>query len=169
VTRVEALIARTTSAEDTRVLGAAIASLAQAGDILLLGGDLGAGKTVFAQGFARGLGVTEAVTSPTFTLVRPYDGRLRFLHADVYRLDRLQEVIDLGLVEQLDDQAAVACIEWGDLAKPVLPADFLEVRLAYEDGDDETRDLRLAPVGPSWARRWRALQVALARWAVTAA
>lgn len=159
------LVARTKSVDDTRALAAEVAPLARAGDIVLLSGDLGAGKTAFTQGFAKGLGVAEAVTSPTFTLVRPYQGRLRLLHADVYRLDRLQEVVDLGLVEQLDDQAAVACVEWGDLAEPALPADFLEVQLSYTDAEDE-RILRFRCVGPAWAARLSALERALSRWLV---
>jgi tRNA threonylcarbamoyladenosine biosynthesis protein TsaE len=157
--------ARTKSVDDTRALAAEVAPLARAGDILLLSGDLGVGKTAFIQGFARGLGVVGPVTSPTFTLVRPYQGRLRLLHADVYRLDRLQEVVDLGLVEQLDDSAAVACVEWGDLAEPVLPADFLEVQLAYTESEDE-RLLRFRAIGPSWAARRGALDRAVGRWLV---
>jgi tRNA threonylcarbamoyladenosine biosynthesis protein TsaE len=165
--RTPSLQARTKSVDDTRALAAELAPLARAGDIIVLAGDLGTGKTAFTQGFARGLGVTDAVTSPTFTLVHPYQGRLRLLHADVYRLDRLHEVVDLGLVEQLDDHAAVACIEWGDLAEPVLPADFLEVRLGYCEGDEGTDDERTVAfriVGPGWAPRRVALERAVSRW-----
>jgi len=159
------LRARTKSAEDTRALAFELSQLARAGDIIVLAGDLGTGKTVFAQGFARGLGVTETVTSPTFMLVRPYDGRLRLLHADVYRLDHLREVVDLGLVEQLDDQAAVALVEWGDLAEPVLPADFLEVRFTYPDPEDEDeRAVAIRLVGPGWATRRAGLERVLERW-----
>ena len=81
----------TKSVDDTRELGAALADLARPGDVLILAGDLGTGKTAFAQGFARGLGVEEQVTSPTFILARSYEGRLRMHHLDVYRLDHLQE------------------------------------------------------------------------------
>ena len=114
----------------------------------MLGGDLGAGKTAFVQGLARAMGITEPVTSPTFTLVRTYDGPLRLVHADVYRLDHLQEVIDLGLPELLDD-AAVAVIEWGEMAAPVLPRDYLEIRMDFGEGDDD-RVLTLTPVGARW-------------------
>ncbi len=155
------------SPDDTRALAGAIAALVRGGDILLLAGELGAGKTCFTQGFGRALGVAEQVTSPTFTLLRPYEGtRLRLLHADVYRLEHLQEIVDLGIVEQVDGEA-VAVIEWGDMAEPVLPADFLEVRLAYDDddeGDDERRVLTLRPVGAAWANRARALELALEPW-----
>ncbi|MHB8464256.1 MAG: tRNA (adenosine(37)-N6)-threonylcarbamoyltransferase complex ATPase subunit type 1 TsaE [Acidimicrobiales bacterium] len=158
------LRARTSGAEETRRLAAEVAGVVRPGDIVLLAGDLGTGKTVWVQGFARGLGVTEQVTSPTFTLVRPYGGKhLQLLHADVYRLDNLSEVVDLGLVEQLDGPV-VACIEWGDLAAPALPADFIEVRIDL-GGDDDDRTLSFRPVGSSWAARMDDLREALSQWA----
>ena len=162
---------RTTSAEATRALAAEVAGLAEPGDIVVLAGELGTGKTVWVQGFAHGLGVTDQVTSPTFTLVRPYLGRhLQLLHVDVYRVDHLSEVVDLGLLEQLDERprspgvvGTVACIEWGDLAEPVLPADFLEVRLELGAGEDE-RTVHLRPVGARWAARVEGLKGALSPW-----
>jgi tRNA threonylcarbamoyladenosine biosynthesis protein TsaE len=161
--RAPLLVASTASAEATRALAFAVATLAESGDILALAGDLGTGKTVWVQGFARGLGVAEQVTSPTFTLVRPYRGhKLTLLHADLYRLDRLSEVVDLGLLEQLDERA-VACIEWGDLAEAVLPADLLDVRLAYGDGEED-RTITLRPVGAGWGRRVDDLVRAVSPW-----
>jgi tRNA threonylcarbamoyladenosine biosynthesis protein TsaE len=158
------ILATTKSADDTRELAAAVGPLVRSGDILLLAGELGAGKTCFTQGFGRALGVGEQITSPTFTLLHPYDGTsLRLLHADVYRLEHLQEIVDLGITELVDEDS-VAVIEWGDMAEPVLPKDFLEVRLGYGDVDD-VRHLELRPVGPSWAARNVALQRALERWA----
>ncbi|HUR19024.1 MAG TPA: tRNA (adenosine(37)-N6)-threonylcarbamoyltransferase complex ATPase subunit type 1 TsaE [Acidimicrobiales bacterium] len=157
------LKALTKSAEDTRELAAAIAVMARAQDVVLLSGDLGAGKTTFAQGFGRGLGVTEPIVSPTFTLVRTYKGRLPLVHCDVYRLDRLEEVADLDLPELLDD-GGVALVEWGDAIAPALVADFLEVRMELDEADDARRlDLRV--VGPSWTARLRALSTAIGRWA----
>jgi tRNA threonylcarbamoyladenosine biosynthesis protein TsaE len=94
--------------------------------------------------------------------MRPYDGRVRLLHCDVYRLEHLQEILDLGIIELVDEDA-VAVIEWGDLAEPVLPADFLEVRLLYRDADDE-RGLTFRAVGASWAARVAALQRAIDQW-----
>lgn len=156
------LTTRTSGADATRRLAAAVAELARPGDVVLLAGDLGAGKTAFAQGFGVALGVTDPITSPTFTLANRYDGRLPMHHLDVYRLNRLEEVSDLGLEEFLDDDGVVL-IEWGDRITPVLPADFLEVRLSLGDGDDD-RVLTFAAVGPRWAARQRALAAALAPW-----
>jgi tRNA threonylcarbamoyladenosine biosynthesis protein TsaE len=156
--------ARTAGVDQTRALGAAVASLAHAGDLLLLAGDLGAGKTAFAQGFARGLGVTDQVVSPTFTLARQYEGTaLRLNHVDVYRLDHLQEAVDLGLSELIDDDGGVTLIEWGDVVIPALPADFLEVRLAYGFDDDE-RLVSVHAVGNRWSARRHALDEVLTPW-----
>lgn len=156
------ILAATKAPDDTREMAGAVAGLAQGGDVVLLSGGLGAGKTVFAQGFGRALGVEGPITSPTFTLVRTYAGRLPLVHADVYRLDHLQEVVDLGLPELLDD-GAVALVEWGDVAAPTLPADFLEVTIAFGETDDE-RHFRLHVVGPSWQPRLRLLREILDRW-----
>jgi tRNA threonylcarbamoyladenosine biosynthesis protein TsaE len=153
----------TTSVDDTRSLGAALAELARPGDVLVLAGDLGTGKTALAQGFAAGLGVTEQVTSPTFILARSYEGRLRLHHLDVYRLDHLQEAEDLGLAELVDDRG-VTLVEWGDVIAPTLPPEHLEVRLAYGEGTDD-RIVRMAAAGRSWGVRADALRRLLGRWA----
>lgn len=155
------LLASTSSVDETRDLAAAVAALARPRDVLVLAGDLGAGKTAFAQGFGRGLGVQERITSPTFTLVHVYDsGRLPIHHLDVYRLDQLSEALDLGLAEMLED-GGVVLIEWGDAISPLLPHDYLEVRLTFGEGDDDRRmEIRL--VGGRWAGR--PLADALAKW-----
>ena len=156
------ITATTKSAEDTRELGAGLAALVRPGDLILLSGDLGSGKTTLAQGFGRGLGVEEPIVSPTFVLVRTYRGRLPLVHADAYRMDNLREVTDLDLPELLDD-GGVALVEWGDVIAPVVPADFLEVRLEFGAGDDDRR-LSLRVVGPRWASRAGAVRTALERW-----
>ena len=148
--------------EDTQALASALAELVRPGDLLLLVGDLGTGKTTFAQGFARGLGVDDHVTSPTFTLARTYAGRLRLHHLDVYRLDHLQEAVDLGLAELVDD-GGVTLVEWGDVITAALPADYLEVALGYGD-DDDTRTVRLGVVGPGWSNRAAALRRLVEPW-----
>lgn len=156
------LVATTTDVSGTTALGAALGGLARPGDILLLSGDLGTGKTALTKGFATGLGVVERVVSPTFTIARDYDGRLRLHHLDVYRLDHLQEAIDLGLAELTDD-GGVTLIEWGEVVIPTLPPDYLEVRMAYGEDDDERR-IELIPVGAGWAARTAELVRALAPW-----
>jgi tRNA threonylcarbamoyladenosine biosynthesis protein TsaE len=156
---------RTKSADDTREVAGRIGMLATAGDVLLLGGDLGAGKTTFTQGLAQGLAIEEPVTSPTFVIVRSYEGRLRLHHVDLYRMDSLHDVLELGLPELFDDDG-VSVIEWGELATPAISADFLEVRieLGSPDEPDDERLLRLRPVGPSWAGRMARLEASVGRW-----
>lgn len=156
------LVVVTKAVDDTKAVGAALAALAQPGDIVLLSGDLGTGKTAFTQGFAAGLGVTEQVVSPTFTLARDYDGRLRLHHLDVYRLDHLQEAIDLGLAELTDD-GGVTVIEWGEVVIPTIAPDYLEVRLSYGAGDDD-RVVELVTVGVRWQARARSMEAALRPW-----
>jgi tRNA threonylcarbamoyladenosine biosynthesis protein TsaE len=129
-----AVTAWTATAEDTAALAAALAALARPGDVILLVGGLGAGKTTFARGFARALGVEGPVTSPTFTLVREYEcgGPVRrLLHADLYRLDTLGELADLGLGEpdELAADGAVALVEWGDVGAEVLGDGALTVAI----------------------------------------
>ena len=159
----QALVLSTGDASATKAIAIAISQVAAAGDLLLLAGELGAGKTTFAQGFATGLGITDTVTSPTFTLVREYEGPgLGLRHLDVYRLDQLSEATDLGLAEMLDEEA-VMLVEWGDAIVGALPADHLDVRITFGAGDDERR-IELVPVGMRWSARMRALTDLLAKW-----
>lgn len=156
------IYARTTSVAATKDLAAALAELARPGDLVLLAGDLGAGKTAFTQGFGAALGVTERITSPTFTLVNNYAGRLELNHLDVYRLEALAEVLDLGVPEMLDD-GGVTVIEWGDVVAPALPADYLEIHLSFGEDDDE-RFVEMVPVGARWLARTRAVAAAASPW-----
>lgn len=158
------IVARTASPEETRLLGGAVAELSRPGDLVLLSGEMGAGKTAFTQGFGRALGVAETITSPTFTLAHRYEGRLVLNHLDVYRLDQMSEVTDLGLAELLDG-GGVTVIEWGDVIAPVLPHDYLEVILAYGDEDD-ARLVNMRIVGGRTHARMRALTTAVQRWII---
>ncbi len=158
------VVATTSSVDATRDLAQAVSSLARPGDVIVLAGDLGAGKTAFVQGFGRGLGVPDRITSPTFTLVHVYEGRLPVHHLDVYRLGHLSEALDLGLPEMLDE-GGVVLVEWGDAILPVLPHDFLEVRLTFGAGDDD-RHVAFRPVGVAWAPRSDALAGVLSPWLV---
>jgi tRNA threonylcarbamoyladenosine biosynthesis protein TsaE len=126
----------------TRNAAAEVAESLKPGDVILLEGDLGAGKTTFVQGLAAALGVDAPVTSPTFTLMNVYRTSRGFdlVHVDAYRLEQLSEVVDLALPEILDD-GAVAVIEWGERAAPILPG---ARRIVFnQSGDDGERLLRM--------------------------
>ncbi|MCZ7527535.1 MAG: tRNA (adenosine(37)-N6)-threonylcarbamoyltransferase complex ATPase subunit type 1 TsaE [Acidimicrobiia bacterium] len=118
---------------------------------------------MFAKGLARGLGVSETVVSPTFTIVREYEGRLGLTHVDVYRLDHLQELHDLGFDELVGGERVVL-VEWGDVVASLLPGDRLDVRLdpAGPDRPRDERVVRLVARG-SWRAREQALTEVLAR------
>ena len=142
-------------------MAAALVEILLPGDVVSLTGELGAGKTCFVQGAARALGVQEPVASPTFVLVREYRGDLPVYHVDVYRLDRMQEVLDLGF-EDLLDPSGVVFIEWGDAIEPLLPTSFLEVQITTGD-DDAVRKLRFTGRG-SWGARWERMEGLVGRW-----
>ena len=183
------------SVADTHAIAAAVARLARRGDIVLLSGEMGAGKTAFAQGFGRALGVTEPITSPTFTLVHSYplDG-LTLHHADLYRLERTSEVADLALGE-LAAFDGIVLIEWGNVIDGAFP-DHLSVHMemdadavrgtasvpasdpmsgpasgspsgdvADEFGLDGHRRLEVSASGPTWAARWASLTAACEAYA----
>ena len=141
---------RSSSVEDTLAIARAVASSLRPGDVVALSGDLGAGKTCFVQGAAKALGVTERVTSPTFILVREHQGRMPVLHMDVYRLNNLQELTDLGYEEFLDP-TRVVFIEWGDAVGPLLPSEFLEVAITAPSEDERTIDIHAR--GEGWNAR----------------
>lgn len=153
-----------TSAEETKAVAAALASVARPRDLILLAGEMGSGKTAFAQGFAAALGVLDTVTSPTFTLVHTYEGRYRVHHADVYRLERMGEVADLGLGELVDDEHAIVLVEWGDVVASGLGSDLMTVRLESVPSDPDQRIITVTGSGPRWALRWPAVQSALVKW-----
>src|SRR6266513_3651582 len=157
---------RTATANDTRGVGAAIAPLFRIHDVVVLTGELGAGKTTLVQGIASGLGASEHVASPTFTLVREYvTGRIPLAHVDVFRLDRVQDVVDLAL-DEVEDGACVLIVEWGDAIDELLPDDRLRVELTTEDpaGDSEARRIAITAEGPSWLERADELAAATGPW-----
>jgi tRNA threonylcarbamoyladenosine biosynthesis protein TsaE len=156
---------RTATAEDTRAVGAAIAGLLRARDAVALTGELGAGKTTFVQGAALALGVEDQIVSPTFTLIREYRGTLDIAHVDVYRLDRVQDVVDLGL-DELGDGEAVLFVEWGDAVEALLPPDHLAVELTTPAPADDERRIVVTAEGPTWTERWPRLADALKPWSV---
>jgi tRNA threonylcarbamoyladenosine biosynthesis protein TsaE len=147
----------TRSTDETLELARAVGELLRPGDVVSLVGELGAGKTVFARGVARALGVTELVVSPTFTIVREYEGRVPLVHVDVYRIDAVQELHDLGFEEVVRDDA-VTIVEWGDMIDGLLPGDRLDVRLTSGGADDE-RVVEIEGHGRSWSARAAELAV----------
>jgi tRNA threonylcarbamoyladenosine biosynthesis protein TsaE len=147
----------TRSTDETLELARAVGELLRPGDVVSLVGELGAGKTVFARGVARALGVTELVVSPTFTIVREYEGRVPLVHVDVYRIDAVQELHDLGFEEVVRDDA-VTIVEWGDMIDGLLPGDRLDVRLTPGAADDE-RVVEIEGHGRSWSARAAELAV----------
>ena len=127
---------RTQSAEETRALGRRVGESAVPGLIVLLDGDLGAGKTVFAKGVAEGLGVSEHVNSPTFTILQVYEsGRLPLYHFDVYRIGDPEEMDEIGLDEYLFGRG-VCLIEWPEMIADLLPEDCVRVRISRVPGGD---------------------------------
>ena len=128
------------SARETRRLGEDLGRLAQPGDVFLLIGNLGAGKTLLAQAIARGLEVPDAVISPTFVLVREHQGRLPFYHVDLYRLECLAEGEALGLENYLYGPG-VCAVEWADRAQDYLPQDNLTIRIEYVSQRSRKMDL----------------------------
>ncbi len=147
------------SPDQTADYAVALSQLLEIGDLLVLTGDLGAGKTRFTQGLGQGLDVEQRITSPTFTLANRYQGRLLLHHLDVYRLDSVAETLDLDLPDLLE--SGVTVIEWGDRIAEVLPADHLLVALRFpepvEEHEDSDRIIEFTAFGPSWAARLDAL------------
>jgi tRNA threonylcarbamoyladenosine biosynthesis protein TsaE len=168
------MLLQTRDLAGTHAVAAAIASLSRPGDVIVLAGEMGAGKTAFAQGFGKALGVTEPITSPTFTLVHSYrtDAKVTLHHADLYRLDRTHDVDDLA-IHELAAFDGIVLVEWGDVAAARF-GDHLEVRLtpvdaeldaepgapdaehAATDGfaDSGVRMIELHATGSAWAGRW---------------
>jgi tRNA threonylcarbamoyladenosine biosynthesis protein TsaE len=136
--------------EDTRAFGRALAQDLRAGDLVVLSGPLGAGKTALTQGIGEGLGVSGRVTSPTFVIARVHRGPLPLVHVDAYRLrdSGVLDLDDLEIDEELD--RAVVVVEWGEGVVEQLADSHLEVRL--ERHDDDTRTATVTGVGPRWER-----------------
>lgn len=126
---------RTQSAAETEALGEKLAQRLQGGEVIAFTGDLGAGKTAFTRGLARGLGITDRVTSPTFTIVNEYEGgRLPLFHFDMYRLSSSDELYDIGWEDYLA-RGGVCAVEWSEIVEDALESDAIRVDIK-NDGDD---------------------------------
>ena len=144
--------------QDTANLAEIVASHCRPRDMILLAGEMGAGKTTFTQSFGRALGITEPITSPTFNLLHNYGtGRMALHHADLYRLERTGELTDLGL-DELQDSGGVVIVEWGDIVGEDL-GDALIIRISHSPDVDaiESRTVEVELRGAQWANRWQKL------------
>lgn len=146
------------SPEETRGLGRALGRHVQAGDMVTLRGDLGAGKTTLVQGLAEGMGVTGPVVSPSFTLIHEHPGRVTLYHLDLYRL-ATAELPDIGLDDVLGAEAVVA-VEWSERLPAQLAGDALEIELGYAE-DDDARRVTLRAKGPRGRRLLAAAREAI--------
>lgn len=124
------------SVEETREIAAKLAKTLSAGDVLCMRGDLGAGKTAFTQGLARGLGIDEPITSPTFTIVNEYYGRLTLYHFDVYRIADPDEMYEVGYEEYVYGDG-VSVIEWSELIEDILPKKRYEITVLKDGSEDD--------------------------------
>lgn len=162
--RVPFLVVRTRSAAETTDLGRRIADVVRPGEVLLLTGDLGTGKTTFVQGLAEGFGTPRRARSPSFTIVQCHEGgRYPLVHVDLFRLSHSHEVLDLGL-EELMSAPAVSVIEWGERALPVAGDNFLELEFEWDAEDADVRTIRLRPSG-RWTQRMGELSECVRSWA----
>jgi len=133
------IIKYTESVEETMNLGRKLGRIIEKGSTVCLTGDLGTGKTHFAKGFAEGLGIKDNITSPTFTIVNEYyEGRMPFYHFDVYRVNDVEEILQVGFEEYVYGQG-VTLIEWADMIEPILPDELIHVKIEKTDHPDERK------------------------------
>ncbi len=150
------LIIRTNSPNETQNLAESLSPFLAAGDVISLCGDLGAGKTCFTQGLAKGLGIGERVTSPTFNLIKEYRNTLPLYHFDVYRLKKPEELYDIGYEEYFYGEG-VTVIEWGEKVSSFLPDVYLRIELKRLL-EENARELRITYRGERWkdvVEKWK--------------
>ena len=142
------------SPEETQALGQKLGEMAKEDDVLLLAGELGAGKTCLVQGLARGLGIREYTLSPSFVILRTYQGRLTLYHLDFYRLEE-KEVLDLGLEDYLS-AGGITVVEWAERGRQLWPQEYLLISLGFVS--ESQRRLRFEPHGRKYEERIEALK-----------
>lgn len=138
------------SLEEMEDFGYKLGCLFEGGEVVTLNGDLGAGKTTLTKSIARGLGIEEHITSPTFTIVNEYEGRLKLYHFDVYRLESPDEMYDLGYEEYFYSDG-VSVVEWAEIVYQTLPEEKLEIYI-YRGEGDEQRTIKLMPFGSRYEK-----------------
>jgi tRNA threonylcarbamoyladenosine biosynthesis protein TsaE len=149
------------SPEQTQRLGKQLGQLAQAGDVFLLTGNLGSGKTCLTQGIAWGLGIKEYAFSPSFVIIREYNGRMPLYHIDFYRLDHIEEIADLGLDEYICGRG-ICVVEWAEKGLALMPEDRLLISLSYVS--DTERSVSLEPRGQRYMELLASLSTDLKTW-----
>ena len=149
------------SLAETESIAGVLARYLVAGDIIVLSGELGGGKTAFVRGATQALGSDDLVTSPTFAIVQEYDASIKIVHIDCYRIDRVQELHDIGFSEMLDD-GSIAFIEWGELAAPVLPPAFMTITFTL--GVEESDRSIAFEVHGDWSGRRAEIESAFEQW-----
>lgn len=148
------------SPEQTQLLGSHLGELACQGDVFLLTGELGTGKTCLVQGIARGLGVKEYASSPSFVIIREYHGNLPLYHIDFYRFNHVEEITDLGLEEYLYGDG-VCAVEWAEKGTPALPEENLVIALNYTPGSETERSVYIEPRGERYTALVKKLELRL--------
>jgi len=146
----------TENEKETHALGRRLGTLCENGDVILLSGELGTGKTCLVRGMAQGLDVAETPFSPSFVLVREYRGRLPLYHMDFYRIDKPEEVVDLAIEDYLNS-GGVCAIEWAERAEGLLPRDALTITLSYVPSREMARGLDLQASGDRHEKLLQAL------------
>jgi len=162
-TMIDSLSLVSRSAKETQQIGIRLGRLARSGDLLLLVGGLGTGKTCLTQGIARGLGVKGYATSPSFVIINHYQGRLPLYHIDLYRLDRIEEVIELG-VEDLLTREGVFVVEWAEKGLDVLPREHLLVEMSFLS--DIERGIVFRPSGERYLNMLSKLGQRAKKWSL---
>lgn len=145
------------SPEQTMALGRKLGELMSSGNVICVYGNLGAGKTYFAKGLALGLGISEHVTSPTFTIINEYEGRIPFYHVDAYRLTEEEEAYELGLEEYLYGRG-VTLIEWPERVNSLLPDEYLQLFISLSNEGDDVRVLEFQAKGQSYEKLIKELE-----------
>ncbi len=141
----------TTSPRETQQLASRLVPFLSAGDVISLTGDLGAGKTCFTQGLARALGIRGRITSPTFSLIKEYRGKLPLYHFDIFRIESVKEMFELGYEDYFFGEG-VTVIEWGDKVASLLPQEYVEIEFRRLEKNNH-RKIRIKPHGAGWQER----------------
>lgn len=144
------------SAEQTYKLGEYLGKVLQQGDIICLTGDLGAGKTAFTKGIGIGLDIKEFITSPTYTIINEYDGRISLFHFDVYRLEGVEEMYELGYEEYFFGDGAVV-IEWADIVKDIIPQERMWITI-LRGMEEDTREIMFDASGERYQKLIKELE-----------